>query len=128
MPRRPAQPAGGGNANASGGGGQAQSEPHVNGHTSRRSTANVTRDPTQPNGRGFTGGFGRGEGGALAGAIGKPGVIGGGVVPPPGEGKAPGVLGGGFGGVGKRGVLRGRNDAVEGSGACRTFFNLRDPH
>lgn len=118
MPRRPAQPAGGGGAGVGGGGGggQAPGEPTANGHTSRRSAANITRDPTQPSGRGFNGGFGRGEGGALAGAIGKPGVIGGGAVPPPGEGKAPGVLGGGFGGVGKRGVLRGRNDAAEGPG------------
>lgn len=125
MPRRPVQSAAGGGGGTGGGGAgggaiggggpQTPGEGNVNGHTSRRSVANVTRDPTQPNSRGF-GGFGRGEGGALAGAIGKPGVIGGGVVPPPGEGKAPGVLGGGFGGVGKR-LVRGRNDAADGPGA-----------
>lgn len=114
MPRRvPQTPAGGGGGGGGAGGSQTLNEPNVNGHTPRRAVANVTRDPTQPNGRGF-GGFGRGEGGALAGAIGKPGVIGGGAVPPPGEGKAPGVLGGGFGGVGKR-LVRGRTEPTDGS-------------
>lgn len=91
----------------------ANHDANANGNTPRRGAANITRDPTQPNGRGF-GGFGRGEGGALGGAVPKPGVIGGGVVPPPGEGKAPGVLGGGFGGVGKR-IGRGRGEGTEGA-------------
>ena len=78
----------------------------------RTGPAGVTRDPTQPNGRGF-GNFGRGDGGILgAGGI-KSGVIGGGAVASPaGDGKAPGVLGGGFGGVGKR-LARGRNDGSD---------------
>lgn len=84
----------------------------------RAGQAGVTRDPTQPNGRGF-GNFGRGDGGILsAGGI-KSGVIGGGALASPaGDGKAPGVLGGGFGGVGKR-LVRGRNDNPDSpSGTC----------
>lgn len=102
VPRRPQQ--------------QAPSTPtadHGNNTPARRGgQAGVTRDPTQPNGRGF-GNFGRGDGGILsAGGI-KSGVIGGGAVASPvGDGKAPGVLGGGFGGVGKR-LARGRNESSD---------------
>lgn len=80
------------------------SESAPNGTPNSRRPAVVTRDPAQPNGRGFSG-FGRGEGGALGGGSGKPGVIGGGVIGP-GDVKVPGVLGGGFGGVKRLGRPR----------------------
>jgi len=90
----------------------------------RAGQAGVTRDPTQPNGRGF-GNFGRGDGGILsAGGI-KSGVIGGGAVASPaGDGKAPGVLGGGFGGVGKR-LARGRNENSDSPSGTFLLFQLR---
>lgn len=114
MPRRPQQ--------------QAPSTPSADqksdGPTRRSGPASVTRDPTQPNGRGF-GNFGRGEGGILAAGGIKSGVIGGGAVASPGDGKAPGVLGGGFGGVGKR-MARGRNDVSDspsGKSQCSSEVN-----
>jgi PERQ amino acid-rich with GYF domain-containing protein len=87
-------------------------EQGTNGPARRSGQAGIARDPTQPNGRGF-GNFGRGDGGILSGGGIKSGVIGGGAVASPaGDGKAPGVLGGGFGGVGKR-LVRGRNDGAD---------------
>lgn len=48
-------------------------------------------------------GFTRSEGGAFSGSLGKMGSFGGGVLSPGGiDHKAPGALGGGFGGVAKR--------------------------
>ena len=90
----------------------------------RAGQAGVTRDPTQPNGRGF-GNFGRGDGGILsAGGI-KSGVIGGGAVASPaGDGKAPGVLGGGFGGVGKR-LVRGRNEGSDSPSGASTIVQQK---
>ena len=64
--------------------------------------------PTSGRGGGF-GGFARGEGGAFGNVgTGKIGTIGGAVIP--GEGKMPGALGGGFGGVGRR-MGRGRTES-----------------
>lgn len=57
----------------------------------------------------------------------KSGVIGGGAVASPGDGKAPGVLGGGFGGVGKR-MARGRNDVSDspsGKSQCSSEMNQK---
>ncbi|WVF65563.1 hypothetical protein IAT40_000292 [Kwoniella sp. CBS 6097] len=70
-------------------------------------------EPATPNGlpsrRGV--GFARGEGGAFGGGLGgKIGTIGGGLISPGGlDSKAPGALGGGFGGVSKR-LGRNRNE------------------
>ncbi|EAL20161.1 hypothetical protein CNBF2380 [Cryptococcus deneoformans B-3501A] len=58
-------------------------------------------------------GFTRGEGGAFSGSLGKMGSFGGGVLSPSGiDHKAPGALGGGFGGVAKR--MSRRNEDVGG--------------
>ncbi|WWC91225.1 uncharacterized protein L201_006167 [Kwoniella dendrophila CBS 6074] len=77
--------------------------------------ANPVEPPT-PNGLPSrrTGGFARGEGGAFGGGLGgKIGTIGGGMISPGGlDSKAPGALGGGFGGVGKR-LGRVRGEAAE---------------
>jgi PERQ amino acid-rich with GYF domain-containing protein len=74
-----------------------------------------------PNGRAGFGGFGRGEGGALGGgAVGRFGTIGNGALGGgAGEGRAPGALGGGFGGVGKRIGARRAESGEIGPGECR---------
>ncbi|OCF39763.1 hypothetical protein I317_06425 [Kwoniella heveanensis CBS 569] len=90
--------------------------------TRRQPTHNATNapsanptEPATPNGlpsrRGV--GFARGEGGAFGGGLGgKIGTIGGGLISPGGlDSKAPGALGGGFGGVSKR-LGRNRTEAV----------------
>ncbi|WOO84946.1 GYF domain-containing protein mpd2 [Vanrija pseudolonga] len=66
--------------------------------------------PQQPNGRAGFGGFGRGEGGAFGGA-----KLSGSIA----EGRQPGGLGGGFGGVGKRAPRRdgGAEDSARTSAA-----------
>jgi hypothetical protein len=47
------------------------------------------------------------------------------VASPAGDGKAPGVLGGGFGGVGKR-LARGRNENSDSPSGTFLLFRLRD--
>jgi len=93
------------------------SESAPNGTPNSRRSGGVSRDPAQPNGRGFSG-FGRGEGGALGGGVPKPGVIGGGMINT-GDSKIPGVLGGGFGGVKRLGRTRMESggDPVAGTSA-----------
>ncbi|KAL1407608.1 kinesin-like protein [Vanrija albida] len=69
-----------------------------------------TAGPQQPNGRAGFGGFGRGEGGAFGGGAKLAGTI--------AEGRQPGGLGGGFGGVGKRAPRRdGAEDSARTSAA-----------
>jgi len=95
--------------------------PAANGFATRRPPGppGSGKEATQQmNGRstGF-GGFGRGEGGALgAGVGGRMGANGGGVLSPGNvDSRMPGPMGGGFAGVGKRVVSRGRtesNDAI----------------
>ncbi|WVQ93228.1 hypothetical protein IAU59_000293 [Kwoniella sp. CBS 9459] len=97
--------------------------------TRRQPTHNAVNPPTTnsvepatPNGlpsrRGV--GFARGEGGAFGGGLGgKIGTIGGGLISPGGlDSKAPGALGGGFGGVSKR-LGRNRNE-VAGEAAAES--------
>ncbi|WVR09078.1 hypothetical protein IAU60_006139 [Kwoniella sp. DSM 27419] len=90
-------------------------------------------EPATPNGipsrRGV--GFARGEGGAFGGSLGGKigGTIGGGMLSPGGlESKAPGALGGGFGGVSKR-LGRVRNEAGDAAaeGPRATGPNWRPP-
>nr|XP_019048049.1 hypothetical protein I302_04671 [Kwoniella bestiolae CBS 10118]OCF26979.1 hypothetical protein I302_04671 [Kwoniella bestiolae CBS 10118] len=89
---------------------------NTHGNASNANT-NAAPEPPTPNGLPSrrAGGFARGEGGAFGGGLGgKIGTIGGGLISPGGlDSKAPGALGGGFGGVGKR-LGRVRGDAAEG--------------
>ncbi|OXG22932.1 cytoplasmic protein [Cryptococcus neoformans Ze90-1] len=67
-------------------------------------------------------GFTRGEGGAFSGSLGKMGSFGGGVLSPGGiDHKAPGALGGGFGGVAKRMSRRNEDFGGESRSSAATW-------
>lgn len=73
---------------------------------SRRAIGTGVKDVSTPNRASAFGAFGA-QGGAFG--TGKIGTIGGGMLSPgaaPSEGRAPGALGGGFGGVGRRTIRR----------------------
>nr|XP_019009814.1 uncharacterized protein I206_05374 [Kwoniella pini CBS 10737]OCF48595.1 hypothetical protein I206_05374 [Kwoniella pini CBS 10737] len=104
---------------------------HGNANNANNANANANpAEPPTPNGLPSrrAGGFARGEGGAFGGGLGgKIGTIGGGLISPGGlDSKAPGALGGGFGGVAKR-LGRVRGDIVEADGPRSTGPNWRPP-
>ncbi|ORX39105.1 hypothetical protein BD324DRAFT_649196 [Kockovaella imperatae] len=91
-------------------------EPSANGTPSRRPIGPPTTREAGPGSRsGPMGGFGRGEGPAFGGSLGKPGTIGGGAPGAPGEGKTLGAIGGGFAGVKRPGRRTDSVDAGQGT-------------